>query len=421
MYIKSIEHSNKNELHRGGIVTSRDGDSPGSAPMFFELEPAIVHYVILSDDDELVPQLRGSDKTNKDYSYVGRIVCRPIHSHKKTPFENLPVAIPIDRSMRDYPLKNEMVVIAKYLGRYYYSKTLNVFNQVNTNFDFVWLNAYGEKRKNTQEDRENINFSAAGSPNSDIEESQDLRVLGEYFEEDLNIHPLRPYEGDLLVEGRFGNSIRFGGYNVGDVQGFDGRNPQILIRNKQATRFNQEDFGTHIEEDINEDGSSIHITSGDTVSTYKTTVETKKESIEDYPSNLDGDQIIINTDRLILSSKRFETFLFGKKTIGAVTDGRYTVDAGKDIVLHSSQNSVINATQTRINSNKIYLGEEENENQPVVLGNQLASWLESLIDALVQETHPTPTGPSGPPVNSSAYRSLRNEIRNILSDRTFTV
>jgi hypothetical protein len=29
-------------------------------------------------------------------------------------------------------------------------------------------------------------------------------------ENTINIHPLLPYEGDMLYEGRFGNSIRFG-------------------------------------------------------------------------------------------------------------------------------------------------------------------------------------------------------------------
>ena len=35
-------------------------------------------------------------------------------------------------------------------------------------------------------------------------------TLGKYFNEDSLIKPLLPFEGDYIVEGRFGNSIRFG-------------------------------------------------------------------------------------------------------------------------------------------------------------------------------------------------------------------
>ena len=34
--------------------------------------------------------------------------------------------------------------------------------------------------------------------------------LGNYFTERLDIQPLLPFEGDTIIEGRFGNSIRFG-------------------------------------------------------------------------------------------------------------------------------------------------------------------------------------------------------------------
>ena len=49
----------------------------------------------------------------------------------------------------------------------------------------------------------------AGSPQ--IENSTDLNVrVGDTFTTKQYIYPLRPYEGDVIQEGRWGNSIRLG-------------------------------------------------------------------------------------------------------------------------------------------------------------------------------------------------------------------
>lgn len=40
----------------------------------------------------------------------------------------------------------------------------------------------------------------------------------------------------------------------------------------------------------------------------------------------------------------------------------------------------------------------------------LKAWLESLLDQLVAETHPTAVGPSGPPVNAPAYVAIKAQL-----------
>jgi hypothetical protein len=51
----------------------------------------------------------------------------------------------------------------------------------------------------------------AGSVRRITDQDTDIE-LGETFNENnvLNNRPLLPYEGDIIYEGRFGNSIRFG-------------------------------------------------------------------------------------------------------------------------------------------------------------------------------------------------------------------
>ena len=124
-------------------------------------------------------------------------------------------------------------------------------------------------------------------------------LLGRYFWFNKNVRRLRRFEGDTMVESRFGQSIRFGVYDenrlndVGDKDirittkhlnpNFDntgGGNPMLLIRNRQRpineipkTTWGQDEptdidkeyenqYYSQILESVNWDGSSIHITSG---------------------------------------------------------------------------------------------------------------------------------------------------------------
>ena len=91
--------------------------------------------------------------------------------------------------------------------------------------------------------------------------------LGKYFQELENIRPLRPYEGDTIIEGRYGNSIRLGATTSVDVanpnrwsnMGEIG-NPITIIRNGQIKDEQGASF-EHILEDIDGDDSSIYLCS----------------------------------------------------------------------------------------------------------------------------------------------------------------
>ena len=89
-----------------------------------------------------------------------------------------------------------------------------------------------------------------------------------------------------------GSSIRFGGYennpsvDIGTSNGYGESyadnlgNPSILIRNRQKKTKRPEDlFQFNILEDVNEDGSSIHITSGRTVSKFVPTLTHKYDNV----------------------------------------------------------------------------------------------------------------------------------------------
>jgi hypothetical protein len=78
-----------------------------------------------------------------------------------------------------------------------------------------------------------------------------------------------------------------------------------------------------------------------------------------------GEQIIINSGRVILNSKDDSIFLFSKKAIGFSSSGPINFDSDEKIIM---------------NSPEIYLGLDAQE--PLVKGQQLVNLLNRLLNSL---------------------------------------
>lgn len=360
---------------------------------FYELELALVYDVITSPNDEQIVIEDGvtpDEEAKIRASYLGAIRCRPLVSFKDTPIDDLPIAYPFDANRMRLPIPNEMVVVSIYRGTMYY-ETLNLLR--------------------------NINYQS-------IEQDENQRSLGDEFTSNSAIFSLIPNEGDVLFQGRFGNSIRIGAY----AEPTRTQEPQILIRNGQDS---QKTGPTANQEDINADGGVIHMTSGDeTKSPFTRTTTIEIGAFTNYPSDLKGNQILLNSDRIVISSKQSEIIGHGKTAIGWITDGVFSVDSKGDINI-STPESNMNLSATNVSNvvpdgGKIYLGwgveEAENQDEPVIKGNTLLKVLNQILDKLGQLTVPTATGPSGTPVNfkPSDIQTLKNNLKDALSRTTFT-
>jgi hypothetical protein len=109
-----------------------------------------------------------------------------------------------------------------------------------------------------------------------IQSGEDSLDLGEDFEESQNVAPIQSFPGDVLVEGRHGNTIRLGGTKHSLNTFTDSSNngvPYTIIRNGMKTPSNALDPTV---EDINEDDSSIYIGSDHT---FKLKQANKKEML----------------------------------------------------------------------------------------------------------------------------------------------
>tara|TARA_B100000282_G_scaffold228381_1_gene171014 strand:- start:28 stop:504 length:477 start_codon:yes stop_codon:yes gene_type:complete len=146
--------------------------------------------------------------------------------------------------------------------------------------------------------------------------------------------------------------------------------------------------------------------------------------IPESPETYQGNQVIINSDRLIFNAKNDATLIYADKAIGFSTNGNFHFDT-----------SNVEDTKFIVNSPNIYLGLNnlrtgELPTEPAVLGHELKSLLEQILNLLdmmtldmayniayITTADGTPTGMN--PANSTIVQCLEEEIqaiRNNLDD-----
>jgi hypothetical protein len=244
---------------------------------------------------------------------------------------------------------------------------------------------------------------------------------------------LNPKQGDTIISGRVGNTIRFSELHLTE----DGKTPSpaIFIRNKQNPELDSKKIGELVDEDINKDGTSIYITSNKVKVPFKEEIKKDKIAFKEFPNSKDlsGDQLFVNSDRVVLSSKANEFIIFGKGNTGVITDGNFSIDAEEDIYLHTNNNVTIHsagANQIFLNSEngKIYLGKNQAQNegeagsdvQNMVLGGELVKLLGELIDVIIAQVYATCTGPTAADfLDIQKYKAIKSKLNTILSAKNY--
>ena len=130
--------------------------------------------------------------------------------------KNASTASPLFSHLKYYPLINEIVLILTTNDKDIYEskqKTTYYLPQVN-----MWGHPHHNalptvKGLESEQTTNDYQQTEAGLVRKIEDGGTDIN-LGQYFKEQLNIKPLLPYEGDMILEGRFGNSIRFGSTNI---------------------------------------------------------------------------------------------------------------------------------------------------------------------------------------------------------------
>ena len=229
-----------------------------------------------SEDQKSLFQLAG------EYWGVGAITFEALNKSKAiSEFPDGSIALPINTTVRTLPLVNEIVFVIQGPSRnrvlggdpqsnvFYYTNSIPVWNSTDVNaLPSSVTSGDANTNSNTLQD---VQSGIPNNPNNPKEGAQ----LGEVFKDRGDVKNLYPQEGDVIFEGRFGNSLRFGatGKFDEDFSEFD-VNPQnpwsqngnqgdpiTILRNGQTKDALKFDVWQPIFEDINNDDSSIYLTS----------------------------------------------------------------------------------------------------------------------------------------------------------------
>jgi hypothetical protein len=381
------------------------------------------------DEDFITIYNNNTNFSDKDSRYYGAVDFKIDNTLDDT---NLYHAFPFDKNNFTMPLVGETIVVIQIESNYFYlpySTTVypNFREDYKTTQTIKGSKIQEADTKNTSKD---YNKTKQTGINSKPNVSQHNSPVKKYDIKE-KIKFLKPKEGDTILSGRVGNTIRFSEFFLTE----DGKtsSPSVFIRNKQNPELDSKPIGTLVEEDINNDGSSIYITSGKVKVPFKETIKKDKVAFKGYPSSKDlsGDQLFINSDRIILSAKASEFIIFGKGNTGIITDGNFTIDSEKEVYVHTNKNVTIHsagANQIFLNSENgdIYLGKNTGAGaagagvQKMVLGGELVQLMSDLIDAINQQSYLTPAGTSGVgPLNSSAFNGIKSKLNTLLSAKNY--
>jgi hypothetical protein len=292
-------------------------------------------------------------------------------------------ALPLLPYLKNYPLVNELVLLFQLpdtnIGsnsdtkKYYYLNPIALWNNQH-------MNGYPNLlKKSTTQSTQNKSYQemSEGQTSKSTDEEVDYQFnspkVGGTFAERSNIHPLLSYAGDIIMEGRWGNSIRFGSTVKVDSNNWSGNGengePITILRNGQSPESNDEGW-VPVVEDINKDLSSIYLTSNQTIPlktdiTSNPTLSNPPEAITAYS----GSQVMLNSDRLVFNSKADSIIFNSQKTISLTSIqslGLYSQDG--DIILQSGRAN-------------IRLG-DANANQSIILGDNFIEDFQDLLKKL---------------------------------------
>ena len=286
--------------------------------------------------------------------------------------QSYPTAKPYDPSVRNFPLINEIVLISSFpntdIGEFssskiaYYVSIVGIWNHPHHNAFPQNSNILPPSQQKDYVE------TGLGSVRRVTEQSTQI-FLGKTFVERGNIHPLLPFEGDRILEGRWGNSMRLGSTvkNTPNTWSSTGENgdPITIIRNGQG---NQTDEGwIPTIEDINNDDTSIYFTS-----TQKIPLKASSTSYSSYSSNppttpneYAGRQLLLNSGRLVFNSTEDHILLSSIKTVNINAINGFNVDSPQSV----------------IQSNSVLLG-GINAVEPVLKGDTTINILVDLVNQL---------------------------------------
>ena len=295
------------------------------------------------------------------FSSLGTIFFEAVEGSPTISSQVSKIASPLIPYLKNYPLVDELVLLfllpnnqvnlGSNTKKYFYLNPIAIWNTPHLNA-YPNLQSTLKTQPSQQKSYQAIEQGQTRKSSSEtVNYSYNSPLVGGTFVERSNIHPLLAFAGDIITEGRWGNSIRFGSTAKSDSilygnnwsnTGENG-NPITIIRNGQPKDASEEGY-LPIVEDINKDLSSIYLTSNQEIPLI-TTITNNPAIKDNTPRSLgsyQGSQVMLNSSRLVFNANSTGSILLNSEETISLTSintiGIYSQEG--DVVLQSSKNNI---------------------------------------------------------------------------------
>jgi len=416
--------------------------------LFYEIEPAEVLRIINTKQDLTELQLLVDGV--EDLSFLGCVVCRRVYTENNEDilsFKGIPlkkyIAKPLDVNFVKLPVVGELVPLINFLDS---DSTKNIYNK-NT-FYLNSINSWNSPHQNSLQNisaLDSVESTEVANPEdgNPFVVGGDLPELGENFTERNDVKKVQMYEGDILIEGRFGQHIRLGSsdkileenpnwWSEGSDETL-GR-PVTIISNGQSTEnIGELEPRDLYKTDINKDPSTIILTENQPTSLDLAYLDLGEDDA--ILNTLEFDSVVdtqnptiqMNSGTIMLNARDNKLLGFAKAGIGLVTSGNMSIDVTNTIESVCDEKieemtSYYKFTTPKMDAEatKSNLGEKAvaGSGEPMVLGNKLVDVLTKLIDAIPKYIF---VGGGGPHPNQAGnpgellHKQLKTQLKQILS------
>ena len=278
-------------------------------------------------------------------------------------------ALPANPNYLNVPLYGEQVIVFNAIsgktddmktGQYYYMSAINVHGQINNNIMPFILDTKISKK----------NYLS-----NSISRTKKVKPPEQLSFESRNILNIQPYQGDTILQDRFGSVLRFSSthrnlsaYSQKPIwQGSTAGDPFVALT---CGLDGAQKSGYFTIENPDKDSSLIYLSSTQKINNLK--LAQRKIGLQTKPlTSYTNSQVVISSNRLIFNAREDELVLVSKKDIKLATPN-WSVDV-----------------------------------------DNLVTQLEALVTAITKMTHPTGVGPSGPPINIADFAKILAEIKRM--------
>lgn len=130
------------------------------------------------------------------------------------------------------------------------------------------------------------------------------------------------------------------------------------------------------------------------------------------PEVLNGNQIVMNSERVLISAKTQEVGIFAKRKFFVTTDDEITMNCKQRFVVKTD-------THASIEAPSVHLGTYTTKNHPSLKGDCVMWWMNDLCDWLSGHTHSDPFITTGSPTQQGSLAGLKARTPTLLSERIF--